>query len=639
MQNAQELIALITHAISIRATEATGVHDSSSRSHAILRIYMQMPGEDREGVLTLVDLAGSEQSIDSMYHTADRRKEGALINSSLLALKECVRARAEGQNESFHYRKSKLTMALKHSFVLPSARTVILATVSPASKDTEHSLNTLRHACLMNGEASDETRFITGGSVASVVVGEVDVSALGRQAVAARKAGKVIKEKNSNGNTFGAAVFGGATGKEDVEMTEKQRAKARRIADHRSLKALDPQHRTLLELHRQQLGGEEQQIRRQRRRPITFDDSLAAFDSAAAQSPIADAAGAACASSTVEASVASSTSSSDAQAHTQAQRRTFRKLVLSVYGEDADISKGSGDLQRRQLVTLMKIRGFTDAEIEAMAPPLRPEVVQLKQQQAVQWKAEKDVKPVRTFVLNMGIERPAPSQSRTQAQAPLSRQVHHAPSSSLSTFHLPTPDAAAASHSHSQHQALASAAKAVLDDASLREKRREDARLIREAREQQQREAILAKISKKKANLLSQTAAAAAALAAAEEAAAAAVAAGAPNSPLPAAPARQQGSSPSASPPHPYVAPETREDTIRRLQLQVSFSPFTPLFLWWHLHSLQCPTYHPPVRGGASAVRVRGQAARPPTPVGLGEGGTDARRAQDAGRHADCPCN
>ena len=41
-------------------------------------------------------------------------------------------------------------MALKGSFVLPTARTMIIATVSPSSKDTEHSVNTLKHACIMD---------------------------------------------------------------------------------------------------------------------------------------------------------------------------------------------------------------------------------------------------------------------------------------------------------------------------------------------------------------------------------------------------------------------------------------------------------------------------------------------------------
>lgn len=49
-----------------------GVHDGSSRSHAIVRIFiqrhdLQQSGMDyMEGVLTLVDLAGSEHKIDSM---------------------------------------------------------------------------------------------------------------------------------------------------------------------------------------------------------------------------------------------------------------------------------------------------------------------------------------------------------------------------------------------------------------------------------------------------------------------------------------------------------------------------------------------------------------------------------------------
>jgi len=59
--------------LGVRSTAATGVHDASSRSHALLRIHVQRPdltaegGELLEGSLTLVDLAGSEHRIDSMY--------------------------------------------------------------------------------------------------------------------------------------------------------------------------------------------------------------------------------------------------------------------------------------------------------------------------------------------------------------------------------------------------------------------------------------------------------------------------------------------------------------------------------------------------------------------------------------------
>jgi kinesin family protein 2/24 len=71
--SADELLAMIQHGVSIRSTAATGVHDSSSRSHAILRIYIRRTSSDgapqklqSEGTLTLVDLAGTEHKIDSM---------------------------------------------------------------------------------------------------------------------------------------------------------------------------------------------------------------------------------------------------------------------------------------------------------------------------------------------------------------------------------------------------------------------------------------------------------------------------------------------------------------------------------------------------------------------------------------------
>lgn len=51
---------------------------------------------------------GSEQRIDSMYHSAERRKESALINSSLLALKDCIRARADGKKDYDHFYKKVL---------------------------------------------------------------------------------------------------------------------------------------------------------------------------------------------------------------------------------------------------------------------------------------------------------------------------------------------------------------------------------------------------------------------------------------------------------------------------------------------------------------------------------------------------
>jgi len=297
--SAEEMIGLITHALSIRSTSATGVHDASSRSHAILRIYVEQPVQVQvqvqeasgevmmrrdlsqltfmpitqpvrgEGVLTLVDLAGSEQSIDSMYHTAELRKEGAAINSSLMALKDCIRAKANGSTATHIYRKSKLTMALKDSFVLPTARTVIVATVSPSSKDTEHSLNTLRHACLMDGQAQqgEETRFMTGGTKSQTYqVGEVDVSSIARKNRDIKKSGGEVEPKTSNGNVLGHGMTkSGPMKKPPPELTDRQKAKARRIADRAGLNRMNSNLRDVLLMHRQTLGSEKQQIDRMRR--------------------------------------------------------------------------------------------------------------------------------------------------------------------------------------------------------------------------------------------------------------------------------------------------------------------------------------------------------------------------------------
>lgn len=70
--------------------------------------------------------------------------EGAEINKSLLALKECIRALDNDQNH-IPFRGSKLTEVLRDSFVGDS-RTVMISCVSPNSGSCEHTLNTLRYA-------------------------------------------------------------------------------------------------------------------------------------------------------------------------------------------------------------------------------------------------------------------------------------------------------------------------------------------------------------------------------------------------------------------------------------------------------------------------------------------------------------
>lgn len=115
-----------------RTTHMTEANDTSSRSHAICQIMLRDRSSDKlRGKLSLVDLAGSERGTDTKSHNAQRRGESAEINTSLLALKECIRALDSNKNGEKHvpYRSSKLTLILKDCFTSDCAMTTMIATV------------------------------------------------------------------------------------------------------------------------------------------------------------------------------------------------------------------------------------------------------------------------------------------------------------------------------------------------------------------------------------------------------------------------------------------------------------------------------------------------------------------------------
>jgi hypothetical protein len=338
------------------ALTRVGVHDSSSRSHALLKIYILNNESQAEGVLTLVDLAGSEHKIDSMYHSAERRKEGAAINSSLMALKECVRAKAAGKDLSHFYRKSKLTMALKASFADPSARTTVIVTVSPASKDTEHSLNSLRHACIMDGQDAptqnnNEGRFVTGGDLSIEWLGEINVTA-----IAKKNRGRGVEDlKTSNGNTFG-----GEAKTEDKPLSDKEKLQMRRGAERVAWKSLAASTRSNLKSSREQLGAvARQQIRLSRTavcaqtlieeteynlQPVQTEDfhwQFVGHQKANPQPQPVEPAG----------------------APEKPARRPVHKLRMSIYGSDDGVPEG---IKRRQFGALLKQNGYSRSEVDAI---------------------------------------------------------------------------------------------------------------------------------------------------------------------------------------------------------------------------------------------------------------------------------
>jgi kinesin family protein 2/24 len=99
------------------------------------------------GRLNFIDLAGSERGADTSSCSRATRLEGAEINTSLLALKEVIRALATGGSMThIPFRGSKLTQVLKDSFVGENSRCCMIACISPDIGNCEQSLNTLRYA-------------------------------------------------------------------------------------------------------------------------------------------------------------------------------------------------------------------------------------------------------------------------------------------------------------------------------------------------------------------------------------------------------------------------------------------------------------------------------------------------------------
>ncbi|EPS59111.1 hypothetical protein M569_15698, partial [Genlisea aurea] len=142
---------LIEKGNATRSTGTTGANEESSRSHAILQLTVKKSpdGIDSKpakvvGKLSFIDLAGSERGADTTDNDKQTRMEGAEINKSLLALKECIRALDNDQGH-IPFRGSKLTEVLRDSFV-GNSRTVMISCISPNSGSCEHTLNTLRYA-------------------------------------------------------------------------------------------------------------------------------------------------------------------------------------------------------------------------------------------------------------------------------------------------------------------------------------------------------------------------------------------------------------------------------------------------------------------------------------------------------------
>ena len=123
-----------------RKTEETGANAVSSRSHAVLEIWVTRTERNHyckaytTGKLALVDLAGAERASET-NNRGHQLRDGANINRSLLSLANCINALGKRKKKGFvfvPFRDSKLTRILKDG-LCGNSRTVMVATVSGSS--------------------------------------------------------------------------------------------------------------------------------------------------------------------------------------------------------------------------------------------------------------------------------------------------------------------------------------------------------------------------------------------------------------------------------------------------------------------------------------------------------------------------
>ncbi|RVE68235.1 hypothetical protein OJAV_G00090370 [Oryzias javanicus] len=144
VKGTEDVLKLIEVGNSCRTSGQTSANAHSSRSHAVFQIILRRKGK-MHGKFSLIDLAGNERGADTSSADRQTRLEGAEINKSLLALKECIRALGRNKPHT-PFRASKLTQVLRDSFIGENSRTCMIATISPGMTSCENTLNTLRYA-------------------------------------------------------------------------------------------------------------------------------------------------------------------------------------------------------------------------------------------------------------------------------------------------------------------------------------------------------------------------------------------------------------------------------------------------------------------------------------------------------------
>ena len=169
----KDMHEIIDYANAMRTTHNTVTNETSSRSHAICNFVIKIQNkkcDDEYAKLTLVDLAGSERATETQSNNKSRLAEGAEINKSLLALKECIRAldnKKKRMEQHVPFRNSKLTLVLRDSFLGKAnlCKIIMISCISPSNHSSNHTINTLRYSDRLKEKTSLHNNYKNNNNV------------------------------------------------------------------------------------------------------------------------------------------------------------------------------------------------------------------------------------------------------------------------------------------------------------------------------------------------------------------------------------------------------------------------------------------------------------------------------------------
>ena len=142
-----QVIMIMNYGEEHRMYRETSIHEHSSRSHTIFRVYAEFKedGKCKYGCLNLVDLAGSERLNEFEIKAHEQMGETGHINKSLFILANVINKLADGRQQHIPYRDSKLTRILSQALG-GNSLSAIICTISPAAMNLTQTISTLRFA-------------------------------------------------------------------------------------------------------------------------------------------------------------------------------------------------------------------------------------------------------------------------------------------------------------------------------------------------------------------------------------------------------------------------------------------------------------------------------------------------------------